>query len=97
MVVVGAGDVLNFQRRADGLLVVCILSRYGCVDIITIRAFADGLIWPLGIDCVVIDILLISLIFGWYTENPKLGKLAGLCNIAIGAISFFLLYPHVLG
>ncbi|MBQ5583516.1 MAG: hypothetical protein IIU74_02115 [Ruminiclostridium sp.] len=67
------------------------------VVLFTVRAFADGLIWPLGIDCVVIDILLISLIFGWYTENPKLGKLAGLCNIAIGAISFFLLYPHVLG
>ena len=67
------------------------------VVLFTIRAFADGLIWPLGSDCVVIDILLISLIFGWYTENPMLGKLAGLCNIASGAISFFLLYPHVLG
>ena len=45
----------------------------------------------------VIDVLLITLVFGWYTENPKLGKLAGVCNLAIGFISFFLLYPHVLG
>ena len=41
--------------------------------------------------------LLITLVFGWYTENPKLSKLAGVCNLAIGFISFFLLYPHVLG
>lgn len=67
------------------------------VILFTVRAFADGLIWPLGIDLVVIDVLLITLVFGWYTENPKLSKLAGVCNLAIGFISFFLLYPHVLG
>jgi len=69
-------------------LILCVLF--------TIRAFQDGLVWPLGIDLVVIDALLVSLIFGWYTENKALGKIAGLCNLAIGAISFFLLYPHLI-
>ena len=35
----------------------------------TIRAFQDGLIWPLGVDLVVIDLLLITLIPAWYTEK----------------------------
>lgn len=36
----------------------------------TVRAFQDGLIWPLGIDLVVIDVLLLTLIPGWYTGKP---------------------------
>ena len=56
----------------------------------TIRAFQDGLIWPLGVDLVVIDLLLITLIPAWYTEKPAL---AGVCNLAIGIISLFLLFP----
>ena len=59
----------------------------------TIRAFQDGLIWPLGVDLVVIDLLLITLIPAWYTEKPALTKLAGVCNLAIGIISLFLLFP----
>ena len=46
-------------------------------------------------DLVVIDILLITLIPGWYTGKPALTKLAGLCNVAIGIISLFLLMPAV--
>lgn len=53
----------------------------------TIRAFQDGLVWPLGIDLVVIDVLLLTLIPAWYTGKPALTKLAGLCNVAIGVIS----------
>lgn len=59
----------------------------------TIRAFRDGLVWPLGVDLVVIDLLLITLIPAWYTENPALTKLAGVCNLTIGVISAFLLFP----
>ena len=59
----------------------------------TVRAFQDGLIWPLGIDLVVIDVLLLTLIPGWYTGKPALTKLACVCNIAIGIISAFLLFP----
>lgn len=66
------------------------------VILFTIRAFQDGLVWPLGIDLVVIDVLLITLTVGWYTEKPALTKLAGVCNLAIAFISFFLMYPHVL-
>ena len=59
----------------------------------TVRAFQDGLVWPLGIDLVVIDLLLVALIPGWYTGKPFWGKLAGLCNLTIGVISLFLLIP----
>ena len=41
----------------------------------------------------VIDLLLITLIPAWYTEKPALTKLAGVCNLAIGIISLFLLFP----
>ena len=60
----------------------------------TYVAFKRGLIWPLGIDLIVIDVLLLTLIPGWYTENPKLSKFAGLCNVIIGIISLFLLFPQ---
>ena len=46
-----------------------------------------------GIDLVVIDVLLLTLIPAWYTGKPALTKLAGLCNVAIGVISAFLLFP----
>lgn len=59
----------------------------------TVRAFQDGLVWPLGIDLAVIDLLLLTLIPGWYTGKPFFTKLAGLCNLAIGGISLFLLIP----
>ncbi|MCI5689782.1 MAG: hypothetical protein MR286_02660, partial [Clostridiales bacterium] len=59
----------------------------------TVRAFQDGLVWPLGIDLVVIDVLLATLIPAWYTGKPALNKLAGVCNLAIGVISAFLLFP----
>ena len=47
----------------------------------------------MGIDLVVIDVLLLTLIPAWYTGKPALTKLAGLCNVAIGVISAFLLFP----
>lgn len=59
----------------------------------TVRAFQDGLVWPLGVDLVVIDILLLVLIPGWYTGNALLTKIAGVCNLLIGGISAFLLFP----
>ena len=37
--------------------------------------------------------LLLTLIPAWYTGKPALTKLAGLCNVAIGVISAFLLFP----
>ncbi len=66
------------------------------VILFTIRAFQDGLVWPLGIDLIVIDVLLVTLILGWYTEKPVFTKFAGICNLAIAFISFFLMYPHIL-
>ena len=59
----------------------------------TIRAFQDGMVWPLGVDLAVIDVLLAALIPAWYTGKPFWGKLAGVCNLAIGVISLFLLFP----
>ena len=59
----------------------------------TVRAFQDGLVWPLGIDLVVIDVLLLTLIPAWYGGKPFWGKLAGVCNLVIGVISLFLLFP----
>ena len=38
-------------------------------------------------------VLLLTLIPAWYTGKPALTKLAGLCNVAIGVISAFLLFP----
>ena len=35
----------------------------------------------------------LTLIPAWYTGKPALTKLAGLCNVAIGVISAFLLFP----
>lgn len=64
--------------------------------IFTVRVFKDGLIWPLGIDLAVIDLLLFVLVFAWYTGKPWLTKLAGWCNLAIGFISLFLLLPQLL-
>lgn len=69
-------------------LVLCILF--------TIRAFQDGLVWPLGIDLLVIDLLLLTLIPAWYTGKPALSKFAGVCNLAIGLISLFLLFPQLI-
>ncbi len=66
------------------------------VMLFTIHAYQAGLT-ILTLDLAVIDLLLITLVFAWYTEKPALTKLAGVCNLAIGAISFFLLYPHLLG
>lgn len=63
--------------------------------IFTVRAFQDGLVWPLGVNLVVIDLLLLTLIPGWYTGKPILGKIAGICNLTIGVISIFLLFPAV--
>ncbi len=70
-------------------LILCLLF--------TAHAFQQGMVWPLGIDLIVIDVLFASLVVGWYTESPAVGKFAGVCNLAIGAISFFLMMPHVLG
>ena len=61
--------------------------------VFTVRAFQDGLVWPLGVDLVVIDLLLLTLIPGWYTGKPALTKLAGVFNLTIGVISLFLLFP----
>lgn len=61
----------------------------------TLKAFQDGLVWPLGVDLIVIDVLLAVLIPAWYTNNPALTRAAGVCNIAIGIISMFLLFPAI--
>lgn len=61
----------------------------------TYMAFKRGLVWPLGVDLIVIDALLITLVPAWYTGNPKLTKLAGLLNIIIGLISILLLFPAI--
>ena len=61
----------------------------------TYMAFKRGLLWPLGVDLVVIDLLLLTLVPAWYTGNPKLTKLAGLLNIIIGLISILLLFPAI--
>lgn len=66
-------------------LILCLLFTY--------YAFQNELEWPLGVDLIVIDVLLLTLIPAWYTGNPKLTKLAGVCNLVIGGISFFLLMP----
>ena len=39
------------------------------------------------------DKKVMALIPAWYTEKPALTKLAGVCNLAIGIISLFLLFP----
>jgi succinate-acetate transporter protein len=69
-------------------LLLCILF--------TIRAFQDGLVWPLGVDFVFIDLLLLVLAVGWYNGNPTLTKIAGACNIIIGIVSLFLLFPQLI-
>ncbi len=61
----------------------------------TLKAFQDGLVWPLGIDLIVIDVLLAVLVPAWYTNNPLLTKIAGICNLTIGIISMFLLFPAI--
>ena len=38
-------------------------------------------------------VLLLTLIPAWFSGKPALSKLAGLCNVAIGVISAFLLFP----
>ena len=62
----------------------------------TIKAFSMGLVWPLGIDLIVIDVLLICLTISWYNGSVLLTRIAGGCNVVIGFISFFLLHPNVL-
>ena len=60
----------------------------------TVRAFQDGLIWPLGIDLVVIDVLLLTLIPGWYTGKPRPDQAGPACATSPSASSPpFLLFP----
>ncbi len=61
----------------------------------TVKAFQDGLVWPLGVDLIVIDVLLAVLVPAWYTGSPALTKATGVCNLAIGIISMFLLFPAI--
>lgn len=61
----------------------------------TIEALSLGLVWPLAIDLIVIDILLLCLTISWYNGNVLLTRIAGACNVIIGIISFFLLHPNV--
>lgn len=72
---------------------------FGCGLILclyfTYIAFQRGLVWPLGVDLVVIDTLLAVLVPAWYTGSPALTKVAGMCNIAIGIISLFILFPAI--
>ena len=46
-------------------------------------------------DLIVIDVLLAVLVPAWYTGSPALTKAAGVCNLAIGIISMFLLFPAI--
>ena len=94
---IGTGGMVQAKAITDNISGTFGLPAWLCGLILvigfTVRAFQDGLIWPLGIDLVVIDVLLLTLIPGWYTGKPALTKLAGVCNIAIGIISAFLLFP----
>ena len=94
---IGTGGMVQAKAITDNISGTFGLPTWLCGLILvigfTVRAFQDGLIWPLGIDLVVIDVLLLTLIPGWYTGKPALTKLAGVCNIAIGIISAFLLFP----
>lgn len=90
--VVGIFFLKGGDKKVVAHFFVCCLIM---VILFTVHAFKEGMVWPLGIDLVVITLLLITLIPSWYTENRTLGKLAGFWNLAIGAISFFLLFPHV--
>ena len=65
--------------------------------IFTYMSFKRGLIWPLAVDFVLIDLLLLTLIPGWYTGNRILTKIAGVLNISIGIVSLFLLFPALGG
>ena len=65
------------------------------VILFTIRALQEGMVWPLGIDLVVIIGLLVFLIIGWYTGKTIFTRLAGICNLLIAFISFFLLIPQI--
>lgn len=71
---------------------------FACCLLLTLTftyvAFQKGLVYPLGIDLLVIDVLLATLIPAWYTGKPVFTKLTGVCNIAIGLISLFLLFPQ---
>ena len=49
----------------------CLCGLILCIGF-TIRAFQDGLVWPLGIDLVVIDVLLLTLIPAWSVSYTHL-------------------------
>ena len=54
------------------------------------------MVWfGVGVDLIVIDVLLAVLVPAWYTGSPALTKAAGVCNLAIGIISMFLLFPAI--
>lgn len=91
-VIVGVFFLFGGDKKVMAHFFLCALVL--CV-LFTMRAFGDGLVWPLGIDLVLIDVLLITLTFGWYTNSPILTKIAGACNIVIGGVSFFLLMPQI--
>ncbi len=81
------------KKMLANFFIPCLIMN----SLFLVYCLQNGLIWPLGIDVIVIEALLLTLIPAWYTGNPMLGKLAGVWNLLIGGISFFLLYPNVLG
>jgi hypothetical protein len=91
-VVVGLFMIFGGDKKVMSHMFVC-----GLILVLgfTVRAFQDGLVWPLGAALVVIDLLLLTLIPAWYTNHPALNKFAGLCNLTIGAIALFLLIPAI--
>lgn len=69
---------------------------FGCSLVLTLMftyiAFQKGLILPLGVDLILIDLLLLTLIPAWYTGKQIYTKIAGGLNIAIGIVSLPLLF-----
>jgi hypothetical protein len=92
--IVGTFFLKGGDKKVMAHFFVCCLILDICF---TIHAFQIGLMWPLGIDLLVIAILFAVLSLAWHTGSAVLTKLAGVCNLAIGVISLFLLVPAVFG
>lgn len=58
---------------------------------LTIKAFAFGMVWPLGIVLIEIIGLFAALVPAWYGLGAIYTKIAGALNIAIGVCSVFIL------
>ncbi len=60
------------------------------------QIFVNGVIWPLGVVLLLINLLTILLPFAWYGQRPLITKICGVTNIAIGLAALPILF-HALG